>query len=281
LFFDENTLCHGVDVCRGRVNYLLNMTREEVIILMGGRSSTHTQSVQTVYVANPETTKKLEVAQQQLATFEQQARAQGNPQLYTANATKLLDNFIEHLRELNLTEAIQKAPNERHVGVIGDISCGKSTFLNNMFGLSLPVALGHCTTKCEPVHRLRRAGGDIVYWDVPGKNDDFRFYQVENLSFVKSLDVCIILYDNDIAMVRDVVRVVNGVCPGKVIAVRTKLDQYVAGNARTPSQEKQRDLQEITQLGKALPLYFVSAHNIQFGRGERYEWDALRAEITA
>lgn len=250
---------------------------------MGGRSSTHTHSVQTVYVANPETTKALAAAQQQLTTYEAQARAQGDPKLYTANAAKLLDNFIEHLRELNITEAIQKGPNERHVGVIGDISSGKSTLLNNMFGLSLPVALGHCTTKCEPVHRIRRPAGDIVLWDLPGKNDDFRFYQAENLSFVKSLDMCLILYDNDVAMIRDVIRVVAQVCPGKIFAVRTKLDQYVASNARTPAQEKERDVQQITQLqpGKHIPVYFVSSHNIQFGRGERYEWDALRAEITS
>ncbi len=144
---------------------------------MGGSESTvHTHSVQVVYRPDPATTKKLEETQAQLTTLEQRAMRAGDPKLYSTNAANLLTNFVEKLTSLNITECIQKAPGERHIGVIGDISCGKSTFLNVMFKLSLPVALGHCTTKCEPVHRLRRAGGDIVYWDVPAKNDDFRFY---------------------------------------------------------------------------------------------------------
>ncbi len=249
---------------------------------MGGRSSTHTVQTQVVYRPDPVVAQKLAATEQKLVAIEEQARKAGDPKLYSTNAANLLTNFVEHLHELNITEAIQKAPGERHIGVIGDISCGKSTFLNTMFDLKLPVALGHCTTKCEPVHRIKKTSGDVIYWDVPGKSGDFRFYKLENLAFVKSLDTCLVLYDNDVAMIGDVLRVVEQLCPGRVVAIRTKLDQYNANNARTPVEEKIRDSTQITgALGKAVPLYFVSSHNIKNGTGDRYDWDALKAHIMS
>ncbi len=246
---------------------------------MGGRSSHHTHSVQ--YVPNPATERRLAEVQAQLVRVEAQAKAMGDPKLYTTNATNLMNNFIENLGDLPLTQCIPKGPNERHIGVIGDISCGKSTFLNINFGLTLATALGHCTTECKPVHRLKRAIGDVVYWDVPGKNESFRFYIAENLSFIKSLDLCIVLYDNDISMIGDVLRVVSKLCSGRLLAVRTKLDQYDVNNARSPAEEKVRDLTQITNvLGHPIPLYFVSAYNVRDDRGSRYDWDALHTEIT-
>ncbi len=251
-------------------------------IIMGGRGSViHTTQVQTVYRPDPIVAQKLAETQAQLAKIEQQAAQAGDPKLYSTNEANLLTNFVDKLKSLNITESIAKAPGERHVGVIGDISCGKSTFLNAMFGLSLSTALGHCTTKCEPVHRLNRAGGSIVYWDVPGKNDDFRFYKLENLAFVKSLDTCLVLYDNDINMIRDLLRVVTQIC-NKVILVRTKLDQYTVGNVRTPAEEKTRDIASVTTaLGKTLPVYFVSSHNVQFARGDQFDWATVRSEIMS
>ncbi len=246
---------------------------------MGGRSSHHTHSVQ--YVPNPATEQKLAAVQAQLAKVEAQARAAGDPKLYSTNAANLMNTFVEKLHELPLTQCIPKGPNERHIGVIGDISCGKSTFLNVSFGLSLATALGHCTTECKPVHRVKRAIGDAVYWDVPGKNDSFRFYIAENLSFIKSLDLCIVLYDNDISMISDVLRVVSKLCPTRMLVVRTKLDQYSVNNVRSPAEEKVRDTTQITNvLGYAAPLYFVSANNVRDGRGSRHDWDALHTEIT-
>lgn len=243
---------------------------------MGGGESKEHHHYHTVYQTPPEVVEQLNAAQQKLQTYEQDAIDKGDPKLYAENAEKLLDSFLSKLPSLNLTDLITKETGEDHIGVLGPISSGKSTLLNTLFDLKLEVALGHCTKTCVPVHKTK----DLqVFWDVPGSNDDYRFYKAENLAFVKSLDKCIILFDNDIAMISNIIKVVHTLNQN-IILVRTKVDQYSVSHKRTISEEKAADQKTLNDLlGITLPIYYISSHNVTKNSSETYDWDLLKKTL--
>ena len=242
---------------------------------MGGSESKEEHHYHTVYQTPPEVTAQLNDAIQKLQKLEAEAIKQGDPKLYADNANNLLDIFVSKLPTLDLTDTIKKETGEIHVGVLGPISCGKSTLLNSLFNLKLEVALGHCTKTCKPVHKT----SDLqVFWDVPGSNDDYRFYKAENLSFVKSLDKCVILFDNDIAMIANIIKVVHQLNPN-IILVRTKVDQYTVAHKRTIVEEKESDQKTLSDLvGITLPIYYISSHNIIAGK-EKYDWEIFKQKL--
>ena len=61
---------------------------------------------------------------------------------------------------------------KKHACVIGPTSVGKSTLLNKLFGLKLKTDLGACTMEATMVKET----ADTVFWDAPGINADFGFY---------------------------------------------------------------------------------------------------------
>lgn len=230
----------------------------------------------TVYVPDPATQQQLVVLQNKLEKVEKEAQVAGDPNLYVANANKILDNLIEKIPEMKLTQSIEIKTGEVHVGVVGNISVGKSTLLNAMFGLKLPVSMDHCTEGCKVVHRKELH----YFWDVAGKNDDFRFYNPENLSFVKSLGIVVVLYSEDIELSANLIRVVAAINPCNVVLVRTKVDQYRQQDARSLEEIRERDT-KIAKRWIADPrIFFVSAHNILDGKTDKYDWDALVQKLT-
>ncbi len=241
----------------------------------GGGSTEHHYHTNTVYQTPPEVVKQLEDATIALKKVEAEAIERGDPTLYKRNEDNLFNNFIEKLPQLELADIIVKETGREDIGFMGLISAGKTTMINTMFSLNLPVALGHCTTVCEMVHR---EGANNI-WDVPGSNSDYKFYKAENLSFVKGLDKCVILYDNDIAMISDIIRVVHKLSPNKIILVRTKIDQHTTSNVRTINEEKILDQMKIKELlGIDLNVFCVSSHNFTNGKNI-YDWDKLKQAI--
>jgi small GTP-binding protein len=235
----------------------------------------HHYHTTTVYQTPPEVEKELTDTKEALKVFETEAIDRGDPNLYKENANKLLDGFIEKLPQLNLVDLIVKETGENHIGFMGPISAGKTTMINTLFGLNLPVALGHCTTTCDVVHTQ----DNMCFWDVPGSQDDYRFYKAENLSFVKSLDKAVLLYDNDIDMISNILRVVNKIIPDNIILVRTKVDQHNEKNVRTIAEEKEIDQRKIKELlGVELNVYCVSSFNI-INDGNSYDWEQLKTAI--
>jgi small GTP-binding protein len=239
---------------------------------MGNGGSTHT--TQVVYRPDPATTAALTKATEELAAARQAAKDAGDPAKFKQNATKAMDTFVEKLPTLTLQQSIIKQTGETHVGVVGNTSAGKSTFLNALLGLKLPVSMDHCTEQCEVVCRRGRQ----VYWDVAGRNDQFEFYKVETLAFLKSLDVLIVFYCDDIGMITNIIRVAAALKSSKIILVRTKVDQFRANDARNLEEIKRRDERLASEHLPGARVYFISAHNIQDG-GARFDWDALVKEI--
>lgn len=242
---------------------------------MGGGSSR--VEYQTVYVVPPETQKLITEQKQQLEKYEKEAKELADPKLYKTNATNLLNNFISGLHNLKLTEYIKKNDGEKHIGLIGPISSGKTTLINVMFNKQLKVALGHCTEKCEVVH----SENGIVVWDICGSNDDYAFYNPESLSFIKSLDLCIVTFDNDVAMISNILKVVHKLNPKGVVVVRTKVDQYDSSNVRTIEEEKQLDVQKVKDLLKDdVKVYCISSRNVDRALPNVYDWNILKEKMT-
>lgn len=241
---------------------------------MGNRGSTvHHYHTNTVYQVPPETQKTLDIQKEQLRKFENDAKKLGDPKLYQKNSQNLLNNFVAKLSSLQLTDVIVKKTGEHHIGFIGPVSSGKTSMINAMFNKNLPVALGHCTEKCEVVHSENLN----IIWDVCGQNDDFKFYQPENLSFVKNLDKCIILFDNDISMISNFLKVVHKINPHNMIIIRTKVDQYNSSNVRTIREEQALDTQKVRDLlGVPIKTYCVSSHNIMNGKPDKFDWDIVK-----
>lgn len=240
---------------------------------MGSSSSKEVHHYHTEYRVPPETQKVLDAQKEQLEKFEKEAMERSDPKFFEQNAKKLMNILIENLPTLKLTDIIKKETGELHIGFIGQISAGKTSMINALFDLSLPVALGHCTEECQVVHKHNHN----VIWDVCGQNDDFKFYKPENLSFIKNLDKCVILFDNDILMISNFLRVVHKINPDNMVIVRTKVDQHTKSSMRTIIEECALDSRKVEELlGTPIRTYCVSSHNIINSTGDYYDWDEIK-----
>jgi tRNA U34 5-carboxymethylaminomethyl modifying GTPase MnmE/TrmE len=248
---------------------------------MGGSDSreVHHYHTNTVYQVPPETQAKLDEAITKVQALEEEAIAKEDPALFKENAAKAIDTFVRRIGDLDLKEAIDKRPNERHIAFIGNISAGKTSLINEMYGLDLPVALDHCTEGCKVVHTYKVGEITIFIWDVAGSNDDYKFYKAENLGFVKAVDLPVIVFGDDVAMITNFTKVVNAVNTNHIF-VRTKCDMRTTRDARTIEQVRSSDLTKLTTLVPDPLLYCVSAHNVMNGREETFDWFALKARLN-
>jgi len=243
---------------------------------MGGHGSKTIHHHHTVYQIPPETQKILESQKEKLKQYEEDAIKLHDPKLFEQNSKNLMDNFLEQLPNLKLTDVIEKNTGETHIGFIGPISSGKTTMINALFDKNLPVALGHCTDKCQMVH----TENNNVVWDVCGQNDDFKFYDPENLSFVKNLDKCVILFDNDIMMISNFLKIIHKINPDNIIIIRTKVDQHTQLNIRSVEEERQLDMKKVNDLlGISMETYCVSSHNILKGNNNIYDWNIVKQKL--
>ena len=243
---------------------------------MGGGGSHEVHHYHTEYRVPPETQKVLDDQTKKLEEVEKEAMERSDPQLFDQNSKILMNTFIDQLAKLQLTDVIDKKTGEIHIGFIGSISAGKTSLINALFTKNLPVALGHCTAKCEVVH----SENHNIVWDVCGQNDDYKFYKPENLSFVKDLDKCVVVFDNDISMISNFLKVVHKINPNNLIIVRTKVDQHNIQHIRTIDEEKVLDKQKVKELlGIDVEVYCISSHAIINNCEEKYDWNALRKEL--
>ena len=236
-----------------------------------------TSHTEIVYQIPPETQNILNEQRILLSKYEEKAKRQGNPKLYEENFKKLLDTFIKKLPSLELTSVIDKKPREHHIGFIGAVSSGKTSMINALFQKDLPVALGHCTDKCEIVHMQN----NNIIWDVCGHNDDYKFYNPINLSFVKDLDKCVILFDNDIMMISNILKVVYQINASNMVIIRSKVDQHNEHNVRTIQEERMLDKQKIKNLlGIPMEIYYISSHNITKNLPEKFDWLKIKQVLN-
>jgi len=225
----------------------------------------------TVKKPDPVPEKKLEETEEKIEEVKKEIDESTDPTKLGEQLDKQFSNIVDNIRKLNLTDPIEKKKDEEHIGVIGPVSSGKTTFINTLFKIDLPVALGHCTTECQVVHRE----GNKIIWDMPGDNDSFKLYEADTLSFIKSLDKCIIMFDSDPTCISWILKIINAINPEAMIIVRTKVDQHDDDHERTVDEEKLMDIEKINKLFEeetSLKTYCISSHNIRDNKDKRFDW---------
>ena len=75
------------------------------------------------------------------------------------------------------------------------------------------------------------------YWDAPGVNDDFGYYQPEHLGFFQCMNKVFILFDRDINDIKLIIRMLGKIVPTRHY-VRTKCDLWVEGQKPVDAQLK-------------------------------------------
>lgn len=102
-----------------------------------------------------------------IKSMQVEARNKNNPALYHQYREQAFNKFVDGLETYNFKKPIKKnSSDERHHILIGNISSGKSSLLNKLFGLNEPVACGECTPAPKKVTKL----GNVHIWDSPGIN---------------------------------------------------------------------------------------------------------------
>lgn len=247
---------------------------------MGGGESSHVEHhYHTQYVTPPEVQQALDTAKAEVAILKEEAVKREDPKYFKENAVKSIDKFAENVKTMDIKSLIDVKPDEYHIGFIGNISAGKSSALNALFNLSEPVALDHCTTECKVVHSATVDGKTYYYWDVPGSNDDYEFYNYENLGFIKSLWKVIIVYDNDPMMITNMIKVINAINADNIVYVRTKCDQGIF-NVKPVHEVKADDIKKIKRHANNTDhVYMVSAHNIINANPLEFEWEDFKKEF--
>jgi tRNA U34 5-carboxymethylaminomethyl modifying GTPase MnmE/TrmE len=124
---------------------------------------------------------------------------------------------------------------------------GKTSLLNALFGLALPVGMGHTTTGAAPV--VKDAANKLVVWDTAGNNQDFNYLDPEQLSLFHSADLVFVLYDNSLLACDKIVRTVAQIKGSRCVLLRTKCDMWEAGHTNTIDQEIAKDRADLVQWG--------------------------------
>lgn len=149
------------------------------------------------------------------------------------------------------------------IGFAGYVCSGKTTLLNMLFGLKLKTALGRCTMEYECVHRTAHA----AYFDSPAISRS----KHQQTRFISMLDVCVIVYDTDIAdIIPIIVFATRYTC--KILLVRTKVTENDSA-----TDQLTEDIAHLAFIGYKFPIFFVGT------RLGQYDLDRLRrvlAEIT-
>lgn len=246
---------------------------------MGSSSSSHTvcHVHHTVKKPDPVVEKARKKEEEKAARLKKEAEEAAKVEAFAEQLKKQFNNVIDGMGRLDLKEAITKVDGEHHISFVGPVSAGKTTLQNVLFDLDRPVALGHCTSKCESVHS--EAG--LVVWDMPGEDNSFRYYKADTLSFIKSLNKCIVLFDSDIAAVSWTIKAIYAINPEALVVVRTKVDQRTEDNARTVEEEREIDgkkVQELLGLEAPFKTYCVSSHSVR-DKGEQFDWVEFQKDI--
>lgn len=248
---------------------------------MGSKGSKHhhVHVHHTVQAPDPEIERKAREAEAKAIALKAKAEAERVAREAKSMAEKLassVSSTIERIKTMDLKSSIVKASGERHVGIIGPISSGKTTMQNIMFGLSNKVAMGHCTSECTRVYDK----DGLIIWDTHGDDTSFRFFDPKELAFIKGLDLCVITFNSDIKAIANLLRVVYA-ANKNIIVVRTKVDECDGTSAKTVDEEKFLDgenVKEVLKLDDHFTTYCISSHNVKNGK-TLFDWDKVKSLI--
>eukprot|EP00026_Physarum_polycephalum_P017278 Phypoly_transcript_18451.p1 GENE.Phypoly_transcript_18451~~Phypoly_transcript_18451.p1 ORF type:complete len:251 (+),score=21.81 Phypoly_transcript_18451:48-755(+) len=194
---------------------------------MGGGGSHHAYKKRSKTRYSRPKTVAQEISPTRKRLEEQAAQFQAQKQADT------LDTFLRGLWCLFLTDTIPRSEaGEKHFIFTGPVSAGKSSLLNKLLGLHLPVGYGHATTAATPVVKDRV--NKVVIWDCP----DYRYLNVNQLGFFKSADIVFLLCDSGLESAEQIVRAIVQITGAdRCVILMTKCDAIMVRRCRTVDQE--------------------------------------------
>jgi len=134
-----------------------------------------------------------------------------------------------------------------HVVVLGDVSAGKSSLLNRLFGLSLAVGVGHTTGVAAPVF----TDGVTVVWDAAGANQDFEFLRPENLALLANATQILVLFRDSLSASSHLLLTAHRLKGSAgVTCVRTQCDRFSASSLQQARSLEQEVAEDYATLGK-------------------------------
>jgi small GTP-binding protein len=203
------------------------------------------------------------------------AKVAKDPKVFNMEEEKIFRALLQGLVTMDFVDALPAMYKcKKNVLFIGDVSVGKSSLINFLYGTDLKVAVGHETKVVTAVHETART----IIWDAPGNNRDFSYYDPDALNFIHSVDLVLILYQSSLSTVDKIFAVVHTIKkknPNSVFVVRTKCDMFSDRDQRTVQQEVEVDRQFLQQQGAGnVRIFTTSAH------GGGFQNDELKRELT-
>ena len=160
------------------------------------------------------------------------ADVNGDPERFKAAQVQFKRLFLEKLPGV-LDRLGSSLPDgfvqgEKNVAFIGDVSVGKSSLLNALFGLKLAASAVVTTKNFERVHTTR----NINLWDTPGQNtQDQSLLYIEAIQCLKAMDLIVILYNSDLDTITDLCAMIK-LLDRPTVLVQMKADQILSVEQR-------------------------------------------------
>lgn len=124
---------------------------------------------------------------------------------------------------------IKGADSERHHVLIGAISSGKSSLINQFFGLNEPIGLGEITLEPKIVAQIDK----VIIWDLPGIDYDFKISDPEFLALLYCADKVFILNPGSPKDIQYPIKIASIMKPENTYLIRNKIDYGDTDNAIT------------------------------------------------
>jgi len=190
------------------------------------------------YRPDPAIMAKLSELERRLAEADMEAQVKRDPTVYRKKEEQVFEAFLAGLKSLKFTDVIKRSEaGEKHFIVIGNVSVGKSSWLNKLFGLSLPAGYGHTTMEAAPV--VKEKEHKIVIWDSPGNNQEFKYLDVTQLHLFHSADLVFVMFDSSVHTCDRIIRTISQIKGNKCVLLMSKCDTIVASHQKTLEQEIQ------------------------------------------
>lgn len=115
--------------------------------------------------------------------------------------------------------------------VIGDISAGKSSFINYFFHQNQKIGVGETTSAVKkiPGYTIPHTNKTIYIWDLPGKNEQFNLANLKILSLYASAHKIFILNRKSPEDIKEMIQVLYRIKPDNLYYVRTQVDSDLKG----------------------------------------------------
>jgi small GTP-binding protein len=197
-----------------------------------------------------------------------------NPAKLKQNQARLFDKYVAAIASKDLHTPSLKAIAATMIinaAVVGNVSVGKSMFLNALFGADLAKTGADRTTEVAQkvkTHTTLARGTKVDVFDVPGNDSKFTYFDLDKIDFIARMHLVVVLFQDTITYVYDILRTLKALGI-KFIVVRNKIDNMDECDELPWTQVLARDRQTLlTDLGIDTTVYGISSRNTKKAKAE-------------